>query len=111
MISGIWLWGTCKGRLGEPDGELSLSRPGEPGGTAFWSLHINLNSKNPSKQSLVRELDIFVGHHFAKATFAKAKFDTAILAQAKCAEANFAKAKLAKAKFAKAACSKAKFPN
>ena len=31
FISGIWLWGTCKGRLGEPDGELSLPPLGEPG--------------------------------------------------------------------------------
>ena len=52
FISGIWLWGTCKGRLGEPDGELSLSPPGEPGGATIWSLHINKKSKNPFKLKL-----------------------------------------------------------
>ena len=52
FVSGIWLWGTCKGRLGEPDGELSWALTGEPRGATAWSQLYNKN-KNPCKQSLV----------------------------------------------------------
>ena len=33
------------------------TEPGGPRGAVFWSLHIDKNSKNPSKQSLVREIE------------------------------------------------------
>ena len=54
------IWGTCKGRPGEPgkQGTVGVSYgEGSPRGTIVWSLHINDTSKNPSKQSLVRESD------------------------------------------------------
>ena len=46
------IWGTCKGRLGGP----GKKRIGGTTGVAHWTLHKKNNSKNPSKQSLVREL-------------------------------------------------------
>ena len=38
--------------LGDP---WAQAWPGEPGGTALWTLYIKLNSKNPFEQNSVRE--------------------------------------------------------
>ena len=47
--------GSCMGNLQGEAGGSRGTEPGEPRGAAVWSLHINKNSKNPSKQSLVKE--------------------------------------------------------
>ena len=44
--------GACKGRLGNQ----GRGKLGEPRGATAWTLHINNNSKNPSKQSLVIQI-------------------------------------------------------
>ena len=57
FVSEFWVWGTCNGRLGESWAPAQLGEPwfqarlGEPGGTAFWTLHIKNNSKNPYEQA------------------------------------------------------------
>ena len=48
---GSYYMGNLQGKAGGT----RETEPGEPRGAAFWSLHIHNNSKNPSKQCLVRE--------------------------------------------------------
>ena len=63
FVSGCWVWGTCNGRLGEPG---KKGTGGTEGDGRLEPAH-KKNSKNPSKQSLVREQSFF--QHFQGADF------------------------------------------